>query len=177
MLERLTGRAMIVTLCAVAALTLLGNLAVLSLPRVESAPDTYSLPGAVATLLGLFALVGAAIAWRQPRNGVGWIFLLAAAAGGIQGLAGNYGGYAIVERHRTLPGGDWAAWLAALALPFVVGPTTTLLILLFPDGRLPSPRWRPVFWFAFSALGVWAIALASLPGKFNSQQYTSNPLW
>src|ERR1700682_5711809 len=95
----------------------------------------------------------------------------------MQWRTGNDVGYAIVARNRTLPGGDWAAWLAALALPFVVGPTTTLLILLFPDGRLPSPRWRPVLWFAFSALGVWAIALASLPGKFNSQQYTSKPLW
>ena len=91
-----------------------------------------------------FAIVGLVVAWRKPRNPIGWI-LLGIAAFGTLSQDGSY--YAVADyrlRHGSLPFG----WVAMLAQPGWA-PAIALLglaFLLFPDGRLPSPRWRWVLW-------------------------------
>jgi hypothetical protein len=92
----------------------------------------------------VFAIVGLVVAWRKPRNPIGWI-LLGIAAFGTLSQDGSY--YAVADyrlRHGSLPFG-WVAMLAQLCW----APAITLgglAFLLFPDGRLPSPRWRWVLW-------------------------------
>jgi hypothetical protein len=99
-----------------------------------------------------FPVVGALIATHRPRNPIGWLFC---AVGVFQGLliaAEAYGDYALRIAPATVPGGLLANWLAQWVWAPSVGLLVTFVPLLFPDGRLPSPRWRPVAWL--SALSI-----------------------
>jgi hypothetical protein len=92
----------------------------------------------------LFAVAGFVIVRRQPRNLIGWILLVAPA--GSQLLPADAGSYAQLAYR---PGHRLPMGAVALLLEYSWAVVTLLLllvILLFPDGRLPSPRWRPVLW-------------------------------
>jgi signal transduction histidine kinase len=107
--------------------------------------------------------VGVLVAARQPRNVVGWLFLVIAVAAALQGVADQYARYALIT-HPGAPGGVWALWLDSwvIALVFPTG-ALALLLLLFPDGHLPSPRWRPVV-----IVAVIMTAVLGIPaGAFN----------
>jgi hypothetical protein len=90
-----------------------------------------------------FSVVGALVAARTG-NGLGWLFLGAATASAVTVAAAAYAGPAPTPQ---LPGAAWAGWIFSVVLGFV-GPMFWLTPLLFPDGRPPSPRWRPVVWVA-----------------------------
>ena len=99
-----------------------------------------------------YSLVGVVIAWRQPRNPIGWIVL---ATGLVTMFCSDAGIYAVVvyRSGRTgLPLGRPAVALAAFWVAFVL--LLPLPILLFPDGRVPAGRWRFAAWayFALCAL-------------------------
>jgi branched-subunit amino acid transport protein len=128
------------------------------LPRDIPAPDVYGVRGMGPVLAVVLTALGGAIAVRQPRNSVGWIFLLSGLFAGVLETATEYGSYALIERRGSLPGGEWAIWLMQVALCIALGPITTYVMLVFPDGRLPSPRWRPVAWYTVAALLVWLVA-------------------
>jgi signal transduction histidine kinase len=91
-----------------------------------------------------FGAVGALVASRQRHNVTGWLFLFIAIDSALQGLADQYARYALLT-HPGAPGGVWALWLDSWVIAFVF-PTGALafLLLLFPDGHLPSRRWRPL---------------------------------
>jgi signal transduction histidine kinase len=98
--------------------------------------DVAELQWKLVVLPVFFALPGAMIAAGRPRVPIGWLLL--AAAGLLAGAA--FGAeWATADR----PGAAWAIWwtdrFSAYAVPCVL-----LMLLLLPDGRLPSPRWRPV---------------------------------
>ena len=108
-----------------------------------------------------FATVGALVAYRRPRNPLGWILL----AAGVSYVAGGTS-VQTVEDGGT---GGWetlAAWVGAWVWMTGVAPVATFGLLLFPDGRLPSPRWRPVAWLAGGGLAAVVIGLALEPGRF-----------
>jgi hypothetical protein len=89
-------------------------------------------------------VAGFVIVRRQPRNPIGWILLVAPA--GSQLLPADAGSYAQLAYR---PGHRLPMGAVALLLEYswaVVALLLLLVILLFPDGRLPSPRWRPVLW-------------------------------
>src|SRR5919112_6690435 len=92
-----------------------------------------------------FATLGALISARRPGNVMGWIFLATGVLGGLQAFFGQYAKVALVPNGPPVPGGALAAWLAMLAqnsFPISI----IFLVLLFPDGRLPSRRWRLLAW-------------------------------
>ena len=72
--------------------------------------------------------------------------------------------YALVANPGSLPGGEVMLWVYLWAFVATM-PVATFMLLLFPDGRLPSPRWRPVAWLA--AVGMTGVALHSAfaPGR------------
>ena len=95
-----------------------------------------------------FMVVGALVVARRPANAIGWLFsaigLLALGAS----LAGEYSQYAYVTRPGGLPFAVGAVWYLAWAAFLVFGLTFSFTLLLFPTGRLLSPRWRPIAWLA-----------------------------
>lgn len=114
---------------------------------------------AIIALLAYGAL-GTGLALRRPRHGLGWLALGIAAGHGIALATGAYS-YLAVE--RGLPGADWAVWAASWTWvpPYLMVPT--FLLLLFPDGRLPSRRWRPVGGVAAAGVALATLGWATLP--------------
>jgi hypothetical protein len=120
-----------------------------------------------------FATLGALIVSRRPGNIIGWLFLVAAVAFGMQFFCGQYATVALSASTR-LPGGAYAAWLSTL-MQLVAVSTTLFVILLFPTGRLLSPRWRVVAWTTGLVVAVSLISLALSPGPIQDFAPTTNP--
>jgi hypothetical protein len=121
-----------------------------------------------ALIAAPFAVVGALVASRRPRNPIGWLFLAFALVAAFVASADRYASYALVEHPGSLPGGAWVAWTASgiwhPAFGFFV-----FSFLLFPDGRLSSELWRPVAWIAaanYLAGGVLGLFWGPLFGEF-----------
>jgi hypothetical protein len=95
-----------------------------------------------------FMVVGALVVAHRPGNAIGWIFSAIALLSLGASLAREYLQYAYVTRPGALPFAVVAAWYLAWAGYLVFGLTFTFPLLLFPTGRLLSPRWRPVAWLA-----------------------------
>ncbi len=129
---------------------------------------------AVASLA--FSMVGALIASRRSENAIGWIFCGVGLTFAIGGFASEYTYYALLTEPGALLGGDVMAWLASwpqLAAAFL---TATLLLLIFPNGRLLSPRWRPALGLAVVAVTTVAAGLALTPGPFEEPyEFVTNP--
>jgi hypothetical protein len=111
-----------------------------------------------------FTLVGALVASRRPGKPIGWISLVAGLALALSGLASEYAIYALVSQPGALPGAGVAAWLREWVWVPFVGLIGTFLILLFPDGHLPSSRWRIVAGLAAVAVVFASLSKAFLPG-------------
>lgn len=105
--------------------------------------------------LAAFALMGALIVSRQPRNRIGWVFLGVGFAQIFGAFGTEYGAFGLVRSPGSVPLAAEVLWLSDLlgSLAFAAFP---LFFLLFPDGRLVSRRWRVVI----GALGVAAAMLA-----------------
>ena len=128
--------------------------------------DIFSGVGGVSFLVlaMTFASVGALVARRVPENGIGWIFLLTGLANSVQLLTWQY---ADVGLHATerLPGAT-----AAAVFNTVIGEATAgllgLSLLLFPDGRLPSRRWRPALVSLVVGMALLVLAGTLRPGRY-----------
>jgi hypothetical protein len=92
-----------------------------------------------------FAVFGALIVWRHRAHSIGWLFVAVAFFFALcHNLAQNYAVYALVVDPGTLPAGTAAFWFASTALDGIYIGAMLLLLLLFPDGRPLTARWRPV---------------------------------
>ena len=103
-----------------------------------AAENAWAIPALV------FAVLGAVVAWHQPRNPIGWLLV---ACGCLYLLVSAAGLYAVLDYqiHHGTPAIGRAAVLTE-ALAFLVAVTFGLVVVLFPDGRLASRRWRWVLW-------------------------------
>jgi hypothetical protein len=109
--------------------------------------DVQSLAATVIfspTTIG-FSVFGALIVWRHRAHSIGWLFVAVAFFFSLcHNLAQNYAVYALVVDPGSLPTGKAAFWLGSTALDNVYVGAMLLLLLLFPDGRPLTKRWRPV---------------------------------
>src|SRR5688572_21640068 len=88
-------------------------LLILAVGSILRSPDASSFL-LFALIAAPFALVGALVASRRPRNPIGWLFLAFAVVAAFAASADRYASYALVEHPSSpLPGGDWVAWLAS----------------------------------------------------------------
>ena len=129
----------------------------------------------IVALALTFAVVGALIAGRHPDNAIGWIFLAVAVAIGVGGLAGSYAEHWAGGRGGSKTLGETAVWYSNLSwIPFILVPCTFLL-LLFPDGRLPSRGWRPVAWCAGAGIVGVFVTVGLQPGPVEDFPQLQNP--
>jgi hypothetical protein len=148
--------------CAVAlGLTALGFV-LLGLNRLGDGPVfDYWVENAALALS--FPTVGAVIAARRPDNSIGWLFVAAGLSGAAVLLTSEYALYALFTEPGALPAGRTMAWISTWVGTVAFGLVFAFLLLLFPDGRLLSTRWRPVAWLAAGALTSVMLATALRP--------------
>ena len=155
----------------VATVALVAGALVLGLANRPEAP-LYEVPSTI--IAPTFATLGALISYRRPGNVMGWIFLATGILGGVQTFSGQYATVALVPEGPMLPGAALAAWFATQAQnAFAI--SILFLVLLFPDGMLPSRRWRPLAWAIGIFLAVTLLIGALSPGPFPEFPSASNP--
>jgi hypothetical protein len=146
--------------CALALAVLLGVLGILLLLLNNRFPPPS---WEIVLVFVPFLVVGVLIASRRPENPIGWMFCFIGLASIWEFFAQEYAHYAQVTQPGALPGGVWMAWtqkwtVSGWALMFFA-------LLTFPDGRLPSPRWRPLAWVAGVVFTLGVVLFAFEPGR------------
>jgi hypothetical protein len=132
-------------------------LAVLLVPLAALAGSSGDSSGGGEYLGPAFGLVGFLVAWRRPGNPLGWLLLGAVAFLTLSSDAGLYAVAAYRVPGSHLPFG----WVAVLLQPGWA-PAISLFglsVLLFPDGRLPGPRWRWALWAYVSVAALWTVGV------------------
>ncbi len=114
-----------------------------------------------AFLVPGFATVGAVVAARR-HNTIGWLLIGVALVAAVGAFSAEYAVRTVVTAPGSLPAGALAAWATTWVFTLNV-PALALLLLLFPDGRLPSPGWRPVALGVSLSFGAWALWLMVRP--------------
>ena len=145
--------------------------ATLELPY-GSAGAADSVVFTLATVL-TFTVVGAVVASRHPRNPIGWIFCSVGLVEGFDTLARGYAEFWLVSGSGSRSLGETAAWFASWSWTILVVAPTSLL--LFPNGRLPSPRWRPVAWLAGLGISGFVVGYALQGGPLGDFPQVVNP--
>ena len=129
-----------------------------------------------AAIVLSFSTVGALIATRQPQNPIGWIMIVAGFGLAATLLTSNYVELSLAQPPGRLPATVWVVWVAQWVWVPGFGPALTLLFLLFPNGRLPSRRWRPVGWLAVAAMVTLGCGVAFMPGPLPDYPQIRNPV-
>ena len=131
----------------------------------------------LGSLLGLWALanatVGTIVAIRRPTHRIGWLLVAIGLLLAVDSFAEQYARYGLLAGLDSIPAVPAMAWVSF----WLDAPALFLLlfvILLFPDGRLPSRRWRPVAWvLAIAAVAGAGVALR--PGELPELAPIRNP--
>ena len=123
-----------------------------------------------------FSTIGAFVAPRFPsRNPIGWLFCAIGLVGAVLLFCGEYAAHSLLSQPGTQPSGEAAAWVASWLWVAHVG-LFAFLGLLYPDGRPPSPRWRPFAWLVAAVVVAGSVAAACSPGPVEGLGFHRNPL-
>jgi hypothetical protein len=169
------------SLAALSLVMFVANVALyIILPRSVQPPITWGTGGLSIVFVFMlpflaFPLVGALIASRRPKNPIGWICLAVGLLWMLNIMSGGYGIYGLLASPGLVPFpaaiGSQGEWMG----PATVGLLGTYLILLFPDGRLPSGRWRPLAWLSGAVLVLGSVGNALAPGPLPDLGGVRNP--
>ena len=169
-----TARRISLVLRIVAALMLAATLWLTILDRsLYGAGDLIFIVPVVIAMV-TYLVVGSVLAAHQPGNWIGWGFLIVGTSLPAGFLAAEYASHALVVAPGSLPGGQWAAWLANWLFLVPVS-QIALTLLLFPDGRLPSRRWRIVAWGLAAGMSVALISTMLGPADIEVQSGVTVP--
>jgi hypothetical protein len=144
--------------------------------ELERLGDSFALSVTFVGVLTVFAVVGVVIATRVPSNPIGWLFLALAVLEGIYQLAYGHAFYGLtVAEPGSLPLVDVAAWVSAWSSP--LSPVVLVPVLvLFPTGRPPSPRWKALLWACVPLLAVIFLHYGLQPGPLPEFPGVANPV-
>ncbi|HEV2950576.1 MAG TPA: ATP-binding protein [Actinomycetota bacterium] len=135
--------------------------------------DIVFIYGGIGLVIG-YGGVGALIASRQPRNPIGWLFCGIAFIFAVTAFSDEFVTRGLVTGSPTMvvPLAWLSSWIFVAALVAV-----PLVLLLFPDGRPPSPRWRPVLWATIGAGVMAAFGFIIAPGSLEAPDpyHVANP--
>ena len=167
-------------LMAAFAIALLAAAAVLVVVNRDAAINTYfgspPVEFALVVLTAAIPALGAAIATRRPENSVGWIFLVGGLGFAFGQFSNEYAIYAYFTAPGALPGRELMVFNSLLFVQVCGALLLMFLFLLFPTGRPPSSRWRPIVWTALVSAPIFAIGYALRPGPFTSPwNFIDNP--
>jgi len=151
----------------------------LVLARSAGVPGSWGADLTIASLLVFvpflaFPVVGALISSRRPRSPIGWICLADGLLWMLIGMTDIYGVYGVAKPSSVLfpvvvAGINNWLWVPA------VGLLGTYLLLLFPDGRLPSRRWRPLAWLSGAVIVLASVGVMLAPGPLEHLGGVRNP--
>jgi signal transduction histidine kinase len=127
--------------------------------------DLVFLPVVLLTILG-YSIVGAILASRNTRNPLGWIMLTVGLAFALAQATETYAKYTLEVDPGALPFGAVAAWFGTWDYA-VAFSGLLVLALLYPSGRVVSPRWRIVPWIVVACAAVASIGTALAPGSLD----------
>lgn len=161
------------------ALFFVGSLVFSALSTTAPNRSSWDLEGHLLFLAMLsFPVVGVLIASRQPGNAIGWILLGTGLAWQIGAFVDGYAGYGLKTHPGSLPYPELLLALFSWWWVPAVGLMGTFLILLFPDGRLPSTRWRSWGWLSAIAMIISSLVSIVTPGPMANLDFPNvlNPL-
>jgi hypothetical protein len=141
------------------------------LPEERLNPPLAVLAGVLSLV---FPAVGALIASRLPANPIGWIFCGVGLLYAVRRFCTAYADYALLENF-TLPAGEYVAWFTTWIGDSGLILAGLFLLLLFPEGRLPSRWWRLVAWAALLGAALTVLGNAFMPGQLPTHYYVQNP--
>jgi hypothetical protein len=131
-----------------------------------------------SAILGIsFSVVGAVILARRPENLVGWLLLFGGLCNSLNAFSSQYPEYALLTEPGLWPLGSFFAWLSTwiFAPGFVA--SFPLTLLLFPTGRPPSPRWRPLLWLIAAGLALAVLPMAVATWPLRGPDLVTGSLW
>ena len=159
------------------ALGMAGAIVALHAAGWPGARDTNSSEG-ISLFLALvaFATMGALVAARVPRNAVGWILLAIPLAGALSGITELLAFQGLVYNPGSVPGAIVFAWLYSWTWYPTLG-LLGFLLLLYPTGAVPGPRWRYVAWALGVAVAVLTLGYMLRAGRLDADEHLpNNPL-
>jgi signal transduction histidine kinase len=169
------------SLVALSVTLLVGGVWLARTTRLTAVELTYGseaeVVNAVLSLVTVltFSVVGAIVASRHPRNTIGWLFCSMGLVVGLSALAGGYAEYWLASGSGSRTLGETAAWFRSWLWILLVFIPTSFMLLLFPDGRLPSPRWRPVAWCSGLGISGFVVGVALEAGPLEDFPQIVNP--
>src|SRR5215218_8248747 len=163
------------SLVVLSVVLLVGGLSFALMTRSSVPERPYDGLVTLSVLALAFSVVGAIIASRQPRNAIGWIFGGVGVTIGFSSFAGDYAEFWLASGFGRGVLGETAAWFSSWSWVLLVYVPTSFMLLLFPDGRLPSPRWRPVAWYAGLGIIGFVVGLATEAGPLEDFPQIANP--
>ena len=132
--------------------------------------------GIAAVAVVMYAGAGGLIANRVPRNAIGWLLGLIGLSLAASMLTEQYALYGLATAPGSVPAARLAGWFSE-TFTALTAALLFFVILLFPDGRLPSRRWRPVLWAMFAVVAGWAatsLQAGTITGGFTNALAAAN---
>jgi hypothetical protein len=163
------------SLAALCVAMFLASLALYVLARSAQSPGNWVTVGTVSDMVSFlpflaFPLVGALVASRRPRNPIGWICLTDGLLWMLLSMTDSYSIYGVAK-----PGSvPFPVAIGTLGNQWLWVPTVGLLgiylLLLFPDGRLPSRRWLPLAWLSGAVLVLESLTEGLAPDRWRTKE-------
>jgi hypothetical protein len=157
------------------ALTGLGIGLLISLNLSHPKVPIYEYWAHATAITVAFSSVGALIASRRPEHRIGWLFCAIGFLVAVDHICGQYATYALLAHPGALPAGEAAAWIRSW-IWIVSGGLGVFLVLLFPDGRLASDRWRYLAWLNVFVAVLGSVVVAFSAGPVDAIPAIRNPL-
>lgn len=143
-------------------------------------PDEGSLLATAIFIIALFAfaVVGWLITVRRPMSRIGWLCMWVGFTWALSGVADTYATYAVYYGSGSLLLGRLAVVLGDMTWIPAIGLMGIFLVLLFPNGSPPSPRWRWVLYFGGGAIAIMSVIALLLPEDYTEAGYpnVTNPM-
>ncbi len=145
--------------------------AVTLLLQIRDDPSSWPSDLFDALVLLAFATVGSLIASRRPENPIGWLFCISTLLWALGSMLQEYATYALITVPGSLPAGALIGvighWIGGIGFFLML----TFLLLLFPTGHLPSPRWRFLAWLIAVLLVTYSISFLLSPYPYASSAF------